>query len=61
MQNKAMKPVVVGKFRTLSEREAATRAYYQQLSPAERVGIPFQLRAMARKVSDPHSAGGEVQ
>jgi hypothetical protein len=46
-----MKPVVA-KFRTFSEADAATLAYYRQLSPAERMEILFQLRAMAHKESD---------
>jgi hypothetical protein len=43
---------VVAKYRTFREAEAATRAYYQRLSPAERLEILFQLRAMAPKESD---------
>jgi hypothetical protein len=43
---------VVAKFRTFREAEAATRDYYRQLSPAERLEILFQLRAMAHKESD---------
>jgi hypothetical protein len=43
---------VVAKFRTFEEAEAATRAYYQRLSPVERLEILFQLRAMAHKESD---------
>ncbi|MGO8733800.1 MAG: hypothetical protein ACLQVM_13530 [Terriglobia bacterium] len=46
-----MKPVVA-KFRTFREAEAATHAYYQRLSPAERLEILFQLRTMAHKESD---------
>ena len=46
-----MKPVVA-KFRTFSEAEAATRDYYRRLSPAERLEILFQLRALAHKESD---------
>jgi len=46
-----MEPVVA-KFRTFREAEAATRAYYQRLSPAERLEILFQLRAIAHKESD---------
>jgi hypothetical protein len=46
-----MKPVCA-KFRTFSEAEAATRDYYRQLSPEERLEILFQLRAMAHKESD---------
>jgi hypothetical protein len=47
----AMKPIVA-KFRTFPEAEAATRDYYRQLSPEERLEILFQLRAMAHKESD---------
>ncbi len=43
-----MKPVVA-KFRTFDEAEAATRDYYRRLSPAERLEILFELRAMAHK------------
>jgi hypothetical protein len=46
-----MKPVFA-KFRTFREAEAATRDYYRRLSPAERLEILFQLRAMAHKESD---------
>jgi len=46
-----MEPVVA-KFRSFRQAEAASRAYYQRLSPAERVEILFQLRAMAHKDSD---------
>jgi hypothetical protein len=46
-----MKPLVT-KFRTFREAEAATRNYYRQLSPAERLEILFQLRAMAHKESE---------
>jgi hypothetical protein len=46
-----MEPVVA-KFRTFREAEAAKRAYCQRLSPAERLEILFQLRAMAHKESD---------
>ncbi|MGA3325377.1 MAG: hypothetical protein ABSF45_12965 [Terriglobia bacterium] len=51
-----MKPVVA-KFRTFREAEAATRDYYRRLSPAERLEILFQLRAMAPKESDATSGG----
>jgi hypothetical protein len=51
-----MEPVVA-KFRTFRESEAATRAYYQRLSPTERLEILFQLRAMAHKESDATSRG----
>jgi hypothetical protein len=43
---------VVAKFRTFQEAEAATREYYLRLSPAERLEILFQLRAIAHKQSD---------
>ena len=46
-----MKPVFA-KFRTFREAEAATRDYYRRLSPAERLEILFQLRAMTHKESD---------
>ena len=46
-----MEPVVA-KFRTFREAEEATRAYYQRLSPEERLEILFQLRAMAHKESN---------
>jgi len=46
-----MEPVVA-KFRSFRQAEAASRAYYQRLSPAERLEILFQLRAMAHKDSD---------
>jgi hypothetical protein len=46
-----MEPVVA-KFRSFREAEAATRAYYRRLSPAERLEILFQLRATAHKESD---------
>ncbi len=40
---------VVAKFRTFGEAEEATREYYRRLSPAERLEILFQLRALAQK------------
>jgi hypothetical protein len=43
---------VVAKFRTFDDADAATREYYQRLSPAERLEILFQLRAMAHGDSD---------
>ena len=46
-----MQPVVT-KFRTFREAEAATHAFYRRLSPAERLEILFQLRAMIHKESD---------
>ena len=46
-----MEPVIA-KFRSFHEAEAATRDYYRQLSPSERLEILFQLRAMAHKESD---------
>ncbi len=44
--------LVVDKFRTFREADAATRDYYRRLSPAERLEILFQLRAMAHKETD---------
>ena len=46
-----MEPVVA-KFRTFREADEATRDYYLRLSPAERLEILFQLRAMEHKESD---------
>jgi len=46
-----MEPVVA-KFRSFRETEAATRAYYRFLSPAQRLEILFQLRATAHKESN---------
>ena len=43
---------MVAKFRTFREAEEATREYYRRLSPAERLEILFQLRAMAHKEND---------
>ncbi len=51
-----MQPVVA-KFRTFQEAEAANREYYRRLSPAERLEILFQLRAIAQKESDASSEG----
>jgi len=48
---KGMQPVVA-KFRTFREAERATREYYGQLPPAERLEILFQLRALAHKEDD---------
>jgi len=42
-----MQPAIA-KFRTHQEAEAATLAYYRRLSPAERLEILFQLRALAQ-------------
>ena len=39
----------VAKFRTHREAEEATLAYYRRLTPAERLEILFQLRAIALK------------
>ncbi len=47
----AMQPVVA-KFRTFDEAEAATRDYYRNLSPEQRLEILFQLREMAREETD---------
>jgi hypothetical protein len=47
-----VKPLVA-KFRTFAEAEAATRNYYRKLSPAERLEILFQLRAMAEEQNAP--------
>ena len=44
--------LVVNKFRTFREADSATREYYLRLSPAERLEILFQLRAMAHKESN---------
>ncbi|MGH9444652.1 MAG: hypothetical protein ACRD3O_02810 [Terriglobia bacterium] len=46
-----MQPVVA-KFQTFREAEEATRDYYRQLSPAERLEILFRLRALAHKKND---------
>ena len=43
---------VIAKYRTFREAEAATREYYQRLSPSEWLEILFQLRAMAHKESE---------
>ncbi len=47
----SMRPAIA-KFRTYQEAEAATLAYYRRLSPAERLEILFQLRALPRKEDD---------
>jgi hypothetical protein len=46
--NKAME-LVVARFRTFEEAEAATREYYRRLFPEERLERLFQLRAMAHE------------
>ncbi len=43
---------VVAKFRTFRAAEEATREHYRRLSPAERLEILFQLRALAHKEGD---------
>jgi hypothetical protein len=40
---------VIAKFRTHREAEEATLAYYRGLSPAERLEILLELRALARQ------------
>ncbi len=42
----------IAKFRTHREAEEATLEYYRRLSPAERLEILFQLRAVAHKEED---------
>jgi hypothetical protein len=49
--------LVLAKFRTFHEADAATLEYYRRLSPAERLEILFQLRAMAHKEIDATSRG----
>jgi len=49
-----MEPVIA-KFRTYQEAEAVTLAYYRRLSPAERLEVLFQLRALAHKDDDASS------
>jgi len=44
--------LVVNKFQSFHEADAATRDYYRRLSPVERLEMLFQLRAMAHKESD---------
>jgi hypothetical protein len=51
-----MKPVIA-KFRTFEEADAATREYYRRLTPAERLEILFQLRALAHPETDAHTPG----
>ena len=46
-----MEPVV-SKYQTFQEAETADREYYRRLSPAERLEILFQLRAMAHEEND---------
>jgi hypothetical protein len=46
-----VKPVVA-KFRTHEEAEEATREYYRRLSPAQRLEILFQLRALRHMEND---------
>ena len=48
---------VLAKFRTFREADEATRDYYRRLTPAERLEILFQLRAMALKEGDAASEG----
>jgi len=45
----------IAKFRTHQEAEAATLAYYRRLSPAERLEILFELRALAHEEDDASS------
>ncbi len=51
-----MEPVVA-KFRTHKDAEAATLAYYRRLTPAERLEILFELRALQHKDNDAASQG----
>ena len=44
--------LVMAKFRSFREAEEASRRYYRQLSPAERLEILFKLRAMAHEECD---------
>ena len=48
---------VTAKFRTHQEAEEATLDYYRRLSPAERLEILFQLRAIHHKDDDASSQG----
>jgi hypothetical protein len=43
---------VISKFRTFREADEATRTYYLQLSPEQRLEMMFQLRATRHKESD---------
>lgn len=47
----------VAKFRTYGEAERVTLEYYRRLSPAERLEILFQLRALAHGEKDATSGG----
>ena len=49
---------VVTKFRTFQEAEQFNLEYYQRLSPAERLEIPFELRARAHK--EDHATSGRL-
>ena len=51
-----MEPVVT-KFRTHAEADEATLAYYRRLTPAERLEILFELRALTQKDNDAASQG----
>jgi len=44
--------LVIAKFRTFREAEAATHDYYRSLLPSERLEILFQLRATAQQDGD---------
>ena len=46
-----MRPAVA-KFRSFREAEGATHEYYRKLSPAARLEILFELRALAHKEGD---------
>ncbi len=47
--------LIVTKYRTHQEAEAATLAYFRRLTAAERLEILFQLRDLARKEDDASS------
>ena len=47
----------VAKFPTHREAEEATLAYYRRLTPAKRLEILFQLRAISLKEADIASEG----
>lgn len=51
-----MEPVIA-KYRTHQEAQEATLEYYRRLSPAERLEILFELRALAHKDDDASSQG----